>query len=211
VELEDCLTTRDVRPIDHDLPVEAPRSQQRGIEHLGPVRGCHHDDALAGVEAVHLCEQLVERLLALFVGPGGRGHPRLPERVELVDEHDAGSSQLGLSEEVAHARGAHADEHLDELGAGHAEERHARFTGDGAGEQRLAGAWRPEQQHALGKWSAEIRVLLRVLQEVDHLPQLFRRLVDARDVSEAHLDIVFGVDSRGCARRPAPPRAGPFS
>src|SRR3712207_7725269 len=36
-------------------------------EHLGAIGGCHDDDCLARVEAVHLGEQLVERLLALFV------------------------------------------------------------------------------------------------------------------------------------------------
>jgi len=35
--------------------------------------------------------------------------------VDLVDEHDAGRVLLALLEEVAHARGAHADEHLHEV------------------------------------------------------------------------------------------------
>jgi len=39
-------------------------------------------------------------------------------RVDLVDEDDARRVLLGLAEEVAHARRADADEHLDELGAG---------------------------------------------------------------------------------------------
>jgi len=43
-----------------------------------------------------------------------------------------------LLEEVADARGAHADKHLNELGPGDGEERHARLAGDRLGQQRLA-------------------------------------------------------------------------
>ena len=48
------------------------------------------------------------------------------------------------------ARGADADEHLDELGSAQAEERHLGLAGHRAGEQRLAGAGRADQQHAFG-------------------------------------------------------------
>ena len=60
-----------------------------------------------------------------------------------------GARCFGLLEHVAHAGGADADEHFDEVRTAEAEERHARFAGDGLGEQRLAGARRADQQHAL--------------------------------------------------------------
>jgi hypothetical protein len=56
---------------------------------------------------------------------------RLTERVELVDEDDAGRLGLRVREEVADARGADTDEHLDEVRAVQAEERHAGFAGGG--------------------------------------------------------------------------------
>ena len=52
---------------DHDAAVEAARSQQRRVEHVGAVGGRQDDDAFAGVEAVHLGQDLVQRLLALVV------------------------------------------------------------------------------------------------------------------------------------------------
>ena len=61
-----------------------------------------------------------------------------------------GAFGLGLREQIAHARGADADEHLDELGAAQAEERDLRFTGDGAREQRLARPGRPTSSTPLG-------------------------------------------------------------
>src|SRR4030095_17115176 len=95
---------------------------------------------LRGVEAVHLGQELVERLLALVVTPDepGAPGPRLAYGVQLVDEDDAGGLVLGLLEQVANARGADPDEHLDELGAGQGEERDVRLAGDRPRQEGLA-------------------------------------------------------------------------
>src|SRR5437764_620244 len=69
--------------------------------------------------------------------------------VDVVHEHDAGRRLLRLLEEVAHARGADADEHLDEIRSRDREERDARLTGDGTREQRLTGTRRAVEQDAL--------------------------------------------------------------
>jgi hypothetical protein len=116
--------------------------------------------------------------------------------VDLVDEDDAGRVLLALHEEVADARGADADEHLDEVGAGDREERHAGLARDGAREERLAGSRRADEQHALGNAAAELRELLRVLQEGDDLFELFLRLFDAGDVAERDLVLVLGQQLR---------------
>ena len=133
-----------------------PGTEQRRVEHLGPIGGAHDDDGLARIEAVHLGQQLIERLLALFVAANRTLHAHLAERVELVDEHDARRLRFGLREQIAHARRADADEHLDELRSAQAEERDLGFAGDGAREQRLAGARRPDEQHALRNLAAEV-------------------------------------------------------
>ena len=83
--------------------------------------------------------------------------------------------------------GADADEHLDEVGAGDREERDAGLAGDGAREQRLTGAGRAVEQHALGDPGAERLELLRVLEELLDLVQLLHGLVGARDVAEGDL------------------------
>jgi hypothetical protein len=106
------------------------------------------------------------------------------DRVDLVDEDDARRVALGLVEQVAHAAGADADEHLDELRAGDAEEGHARLAGDGAREERLARAGRADQQHAARDARAELVELLGVLQELDDLLQLGLGLVHAGHVAE---------------------------
>ena len=142
VDLEDLAAAAAVGAVDGDLAVEAAGTQQGGIEDVGPVGGRDHDDVVLGLEAVHLDEELVERLLALVVTAAHAGAAVAADGVDLVHEDDAGRVLLGLLEEVAHAGGADADEHLDEVRAGDGEERDAGLAGDGAGEQRLAGAGR---------------------------------------------------------------------
>ena len=196
VDLEDRLAAGLVGQVDDDAPVEAAGPQQRLVEHVGLVGRGQHDDALAAREAVHLGEDLVQRLLLLARAADRNLSARAPDRVDLVDEDDRGRVLARLLEQIAHARRADADDHLDELRGAHREEGHARLAGDRPREQRLAGAGRADEQHALRRGSAEARVLLGLLQEVDDLDQLVLGFVDARDVLEGDL------------RGPAPGRSG---
>ena len=184
------------RAIDEDLPVEAAGPQQRRVEHLGAVGGPHDDDADAAVKAVHLDQDLVERVLALVVSAHGCALPgaRLADRVQLIDEDDARGFAFGFGEQVAYARGADADEHLDEVGAAQAEERHAGFSGDRARQQRLAGAGRADEQHAFGQLGAELGVAVRLLQERDDLLGLLDSFIDAGDVAEVHQRLRVGLE-----------------
>jgi hypothetical protein len=117
VDGEDLLPPGKVGPVDHYLPVEAPRPQQRRVEDVRPVRRREHDDAALGVEAVHLDEQLVEGLLALVVTAAKPCAPLPADRVDLVHKDDARRVLLGLLEEVPDPGGADADEHLDKVRA----------------------------------------------------------------------------------------------
>jgi len=54
---------------------EASWAQQRRIEHVRPVGGRDDDNALVALEAVHLDQQLVERLFA-FVVAAAQAAPR---------------------------------------------------------------------------------------------------------------------------------------
>ena len=143
-------------PIHQHLAVEAAGAQQRRIEDLRPVGGGEQDEAAARVEAVELRQKLVEGLFLLVVAAdAGKGAAGPAERVELVDEDDRGRLLARLLEQVAHPRGADADEHLDEFRAVDREERHAGLARHRAREQGLAGPRRADQQHALGDARAE--------------------------------------------------------
>ena len=81
VDLEDLLAAADIRQRYDDLPVEPAGPKQCRVEHVGPV-GCRdYDHALVALEAVHLDQELVQRLLALVVtAPRPRRDPIRPRR-----------------------------------------------------------------------------------------------------------------------------------
>ena len=183
---QDFLAADHVGVGNLDLAIEAARTQKGWIEHVGPVGRGQNDDAFVGLETVHLDEELVQRLLALVVAAAQARATMATDGVDFVDEDDAGRVLLGLIEHVAHARGAHAHEHLHEVGARDGEERHVGFTSDSARDQRLAGARRSNEQATPRDATAEPLEFLRVAQEFHDLLQIDLGFVDAGHVFEGH-------------------------
>ena len=196
VNAKNFFAATDIGTPDNDAAIEAARAQKRGIENVGTVGRGHQDDAVVGFEAVHLDEQLVQGLLALIVSAAETGAAMATDRVDFVDEDDAGSVLLALLEEVANAACANADEHLHEVRAGDGEEGHVGFAGNCAGEQRLAGSRRSDEQDALGNAAAELLELLRLAKELDDLLQLFLGFVDAGHILERDFLLLHGEQAR---------------
>ena len=138
VHPQDALAPPHVGRVHHHLAVEAAGTQQRRVQHVGTVGGRQQDDALVGLEAVHLHQERVQGLLPLVVTAAQARTAMAPHRVDLVDEDDARRVGLALLEEVAHPGRAHPDEHLDEVRAGHLEERPSGLAGHGARQQGLS-------------------------------------------------------------------------
>ena len=183
MHLEDLLAALEIGQLHGHAPVKAAGARERRVERLGPVRGGEDDDAVVALEAVHLGQQLVERLLALVVAAD------LPvalfaDSVDLVDEHDARRFLLGLAEQIAYLGRTHADEHLHELRTGDGEKRHVCLTGDGLGQHGFAGSRRADKQDTLGHGRADVLILCRVVQVVDDLGQVFLGLVLTGNVGE---------------------------
>jgi hypothetical protein len=175
---EDFLTARDVGIRHHDLPVKTARTQQRRVQNVRTVGRRNQDDAFIGFKAVHLHQQLVERLLALVIAAAKARATGTAHGVDLVDEDDAGRVLLGLFEHVAHTAGADANEHFHKIRTGNGEEGHARFTGNGARQQRLTGARGPTSKAprescrpGAGTW----RVLAGTRRSPQALPWLHQR------------------------------------
>ena len=189
---ENLFAALDVGTRDHHLSVEAAGTQQRRVEHVGPVGRGDDDDAFVGFEPVHLDQQLVERLFALVVAIAKARTAMAADCVDFVDKHDARSRLLCLGEHVADPARTDADEHLDEVRTRNGEERNPRLTRNRAGEQGLAGSGRPDQQRTLGDLAAEPREFARVLEKFDDLFEFFARFVDPGDVGKGHSALLFG-------------------
>ena len=104
MNFEDPLTARAVGRLHGHAPVEAAGTQQRSVEDVRSVRRRDHDHVRRGIEAVHLGEDLVQRLLALVTAAASDlpRRTRPADGIELVDEYDRRRGVLRLLEEIAH-------------------------------------------------------------------------------------------------------------
>jgi hypothetical protein len=157
--------------------------QQRRIELVEQVgRGDHHDVLLGGVEAVHLDQQLVQRLVALT---GDVHSAAATDGVELIDEHDRRGVLARDPEQPADPGGAEAREHLHERGGRLRVERRAGLVGHRLGQQRLAGSRRPVQQDSLRHLRAQGAEAHGVTQVLDDLLELLLGLLGTGDLAPA--------------------------
>ena len=184
---EDLFAPGSVGWLHRDASIESARAQQRGVQYVRSVCRGKNDHAGRRIEAVHLGQDLIQRLLALVVATaeaGEAGGARAADRIELVDEDDRRRSRFGLREQVAHTRGADTNDRLDELRCSQGEEGDIRFPCDRLRQERLPGAGRAGKQHPARDASSQATVLFGVAQEVDDLDELVLGLLYAGDVLE---------------------------
>ena len=195
MDFEDFQPAFHIGQRDVNLPIESARPRQGGVEHVDAVGGGADDHLIVGVEAVHFDEDGVEGLLAFIVSAAGESAAAATaDGVDFIQEDDAGAVVLGLFEEIAHAAGADADEHFDEIGTADAEERAIGFAGDGLGEQGFAGAGFADQQHAAGDSAAEALEFLGVLEELDDFHHLVLGFFNAGHIVEGDVGVILGGD-----------------
>ena len=119
---------------------------------------------------------------------------RSPERVELVDEDDRRRVFAACSNR-SRTRAAPTPTNISTNSDPEIEKNgYLRLARHGAGDQRLAGTRRADEQHALGHVPAQPRIIHRVFQKIDDLLELVLGLIDARDIIEADLGIGLDVD-----------------
>ena len=135
---------------DLHLAIEATRSKQGRIEHLGSVCRGHDHHPGSGIEAVHLRQELIQGLLSLVIGDD-RATSALADGVDLVDEDDRRGPLARIGEQVPHAGGPHPDEQLDEARASEGQEGHPRLAGHRPGHERLARSRGADHQHPRGR------------------------------------------------------------
>ena len=111
------LASANIRIANRDLAIKTTRAQKRGIQNILAVRRCQNNDALVDRKAIHLNEQLVERLLALIVSAAETAASLAADSVDLIDEDDRRGDLLCLLEQVAHTTRADADIELDKVRA----------------------------------------------------------------------------------------------
>ena len=193
VDLEDGNAALEVGPVHDDAAVETAGPQQGLVQDLWPVGGPDDQDALRGLEAVHLGQELVEGLLPLLVAAPVAGVAAAADGVDLIDKDNAGRVLVGLLEEVAHTGGAHTDIELYEIRAGQGKEGDVGLARDRLGQQGLAGSGRSHQQGALGQLGADLDIAAGVVEEVDDFDQGLLGLVLTRDILEGDAGLLLHI------------------
>src|SRR5512146_1228599 len=118
MDIEDFQASLAVRQVDHNLAVKSTGPHQGRIQNLRSIGGRHHNYPAGGFKAIHLRQQLVESLLALFVSSHGAYAGSLSSNsINLIDENDGWSSFFGLIKQITHPRCAYPDKHFHKLGA----------------------------------------------------------------------------------------------
>ena len=177
VHLEDRLAAGPVGRLHGDAAVEAARAAAApGRGRPGGWSRAITITPVDGVEAVHLGEDLVQRLLALVVAAAEAGdarRARAADRVELVDEDDRRRRRLRLREQVAHA-GRRRRRRSPRRTPTPTWRRTARWPRRRRPARAASCPCRagPMSSTPCGMRAAEPAVLLRVAQEVDDLDQL---------------------------------------
>ena len=103
MHLQDRNAALQVGAVKDHLAIEAAWAQQRRVKHVGAVCGGDDDHVGARLEAIHLNEDLVQRLLALVVRSANPSTALATDGINLVNKDDARRVALRLIEEVAHA------------------------------------------------------------------------------------------------------------
>ena len=144
VYLQNRLAAFQIRCFDGHLTVETTRAQQCRIEHIRTVGRSDDDEVRIVVEAVHLDEQLVQRLLALVVAASILTVTALTDGIDLINENNTWCHLLCLLKQITHSRCTYTDEHLYEIRSGKREKRNFCFAGHRLCKQCLTGSRRSD-------------------------------------------------------------------
>ena len=150
-----------------DLAIEAAWSEKCGVQNVGAVSCCKNNNSFCCFEAVHFCQQLIERLFTLIVSAAKPGTTLATNRIDLINKDDCAPHFRCLLEEVANTACADTDKHFHEVGTSYRHKANACFTGNRAGKQCLAGTWRAYEQNSFGYSGADFFEALWHPKEVD--------------------------------------------
>ena len=115
VYLQDFFSCAYIRAIHGNPAVETTGTQNRRIQDIHTVRGRHHDNADIRREAVHLHQELIQRLLALIVAAAHAAASLSCHSVDLINKYNTGRMVLRIRKEVAHTGSTDADIHLNKV------------------------------------------------------------------------------------------------
>ena len=172
MNLKNLLTSSDIRSANCHTAVETTRTQNRRIQNIHTVRGCHYNDSFIDTETIHLNQHLVQCLLSLVVTAAKTGSSLSCHCIYLINKYDTGCVLLSFRKHIPHTGCSDSDKHLDEIRTGQAEEWYSGLSGHCLCKQRLTGSRRSHKDNSLWNAGSKLCILGWICQEIDDLLQL---------------------------------------
>ena len=191
VNAQNLLAALHIRQTNINLTVKTAGTQQRLIQNIGAVGGSHHDNAVVGVKAVHLNQQLVQGLLALVMPAAKAGTTLTAHGIDLINKDDGGHCLFGFFKQIAHTGCADTDIHFHKVGTRDGIERNAGLARTGTGQQRFAGARRADKQNAVGNARPQGVELFRCFQELNHFLEFSLFFIRTGNIGKGCLALAF--------------------
>ena len=116
---QDCLPALNIRHANDNPAIKSARTQKCRIKYIGAVCCCHNNDPCIFLEAVHLYEKGIEGLFPFVVPTSDPGSPVSSNRIDLIDENNAGRLGFSLYKKVSDPAGAYSYKHFYKIGAAH--------------------------------------------------------------------------------------------
>ncbi len=191
MQIQNLRPTLQRRQINRHLPIKPPRPQKCRVQRVRPIRRRNHNHALIRVKPIHLHQHRIQRLLIRMLPPHRtRARPLLPNRINLINEHNARRTLLRLRKYIPHPARTHAHKHLFKVAPAHRKEWHLRLPSNRLGKKRLTRPRRPHEQHPLRNAPTQLPEIIRRLQKLHNLLHLFLRLINPRHVRKRHMLLV---------------------
>ena len=172
MHFEDPESTVAGRQIDGDVAIEASGAKQGRVKDIAAVCCRENNDGFSLLEPVHFAEDLVECLFAFIMTATDASTAHASDRVDFVDEHNAGRRFACGFEKVTDPCCTDADEHLNEFGTVDGEKRNTGLTCGSASEQGFSGSRRPNKEYSLGDFGTESCEATRIFEELDDFLQV---------------------------------------
>src|SRR4030042_6196868 len=97
------------------LTIKTTGAKQGRIEHIWAVGSCQDDHLMGYVEAIHLNQELIKRLLTLVVDVADACTTSAANGIQLVNENNGWGSGFRLFEQGAYTAGTYTNEHLNKF------------------------------------------------------------------------------------------------
>jgi len=162
VNLQDRLSSSNIRQSDCDLSIKSAWTQDRRIQDIYAVCRRHYDDSCICSETVHLYQHLIQRLLSFIMTAAHTGSTPSRHRVDFINEHDAWCIFFRFFEQIPNAGSTDTDEHFHEIRTGNGEKRNVCFARNRLCQKGFTGSGRSLQQNTLGDSRPDLCKLARI-------------------------------------------------